>query len=96
MPGTQPAATFATRLIWRMSLIRAAPAPGYWILTATSRPSFQTARWTWPIEADATGWSSKDSNLLRQRVPRSARSTPCTELVGIGGALSCSLVSMAR
>jgi len=30
--------------IWLMSLSRAGPAPGYWILTATSRPSFQTPR----------------------------------------------------
>ena len=35
---------------WLMS---ARPAPGYWILTATWRPSCQTARCTWPIEAAA-------------------------------------------
>ncbi len=48
------------------------------------------------MEAEATGWSSKVRKLLRQRVPSSPRSTPCTELTGIGGALSCSLVSVAR
>jgi hypothetical protein len=87
-PGTQPAATLATREIWRMSLISAAPAPGYWIFTATSRPSVHTARCTCPMDAEATGWSSNDWNRLRHRVPKSARITSWTDVVGIGGALS--------
>ena len=41
----------AKRLSWLKSLINALPAPGYWILTATWRPSCQAARCTWPMEA---------------------------------------------
>ena len=46
----------AQRLSWFKSLISALPAPGYWTLTATWRPSCQTARCTWPMEAAAAGW----------------------------------------
>ena len=57
-PGIQPAATRPTRATWVKSEISASPAPGYWTLTATARPSFQTARCTCPIEAAAAGVSS--------------------------------------
>ena len=95
-PGIQPAATRATRDTWLRSLISAGPAPGYCTLTATSRPSFQTARCTWPIDAAAAGKSSNDWNRCRHRGPRSSASTLCTVAAGIGGAASCSLVSVAR
>ena len=36
--------------------------PGYWILTATWRPSCSTARWTWPMDAAAMGSSLKSAN----------------------------------
>src|SRR6202044_4204008 len=85
-----------TRASWVKSLIRALPAPGYWILTATRLPSFQTARCTWPIEAAAAGVSSNEANSARQSSPRSAASTRCTVLAGSGGADSRSLVSVAR
>ena len=78
------------------SLIRAFPAPGYWIFTATWRPSCQVARCTWPMEAAAVGLSSKSAKLSRQSGPRSATSTLCTVPAGSGGADSCSLVSVAR
>ena len=44
------------------------PAPGYWILTATSRrrPSRQTPRCTWPMLAAAAGWSSNSTKRSRQ------------------------------
>ena len=95
-PGIQPAATRATRATWLRSLSRAGPAPGYCTLTATSRPSFQTARCTWPIEAAAAGKSSNERNRWRHRGPRSSASTWCTVAAGIGGAASCSLTSVAR
>ena len=39
----------AIRDSWVKSAISAPPAPGYCSFTATSRPSDQTARWTWPM-----------------------------------------------
>ena len=71
-------------------------APGYWIFTATGRPSFQTARCTWPMLAAAAGLSSKDWNLRRQCLPKLSASTACTFSAGSAGAASCSLVSVAR
>ena len=53
----------ATRLSWLKSLISARPAPGYWIFTATSRPSRQRARCTCPIEAAAAGLSLNSANV---------------------------------
>ncbi len=78
----------ATRLSWERSASSASPAPGYWTLTATLRPSCQTARWTWPIEAAAAGRSSKLLNCLRQPLPIRSASTACTFAAGIGGAAS--------
>ena len=43
------------RLSWLKSLISAWPAPGYWIFTATCRPSYQTALCTCPMDAAAAG-----------------------------------------
>ena len=40
----------------------AAATPGYWTLTATSRPSCSRARYTCPIEAAAIGSSSNSAN----------------------------------
>ena len=40
----------------------AASMPGYWIFTATSRPSCSTPRCTWPIEAAANASGSMRSN----------------------------------
>ena len=37
----------------------ASSTPGYCTFTATSRPSRSTARWTWPIDAAATGTGSQ-------------------------------------
>lgn len=70
MPGTMAPASRATRDRRLMSDSRASPAPGYCTLTATGRPSRHTARCTWPIDAAATGRSSKDWNFaVRQRGP---------------------------
>ena len=74
----------------------AGPAPGYWILTATARPSRHTALCTWPIEAAAEGTSSKDWKYERQSVPIWSSRTLWTLSTGSGGADSCSLVRAAR
>ena len=95
-PGSIDANIRAIRLTWLRSPISALPAPGYWILTATSRPSCHTARCTWPIEAAAAGLSSNSANRSRQSAPSCSASTLCTVAAGIGGAASCSLVSVAR
>ncbi len=45
--------------------------PGYWTLTATRLPvDLRTALWTWPIEAAAIGFSSKDEKSSHQSEPR--------------------------
>ena len=91
MPNSRPA-----RLSWLKSLISARPAPGYWIFTATRRPSCQIARWTCPIDAAAAGTSSNSVKFSRQASPSSRARTWCTVRAGSGGADSCSLVSVAR
>ncbi len=96
MPGIQAVATRATLETLARSESRAFPAPGYWIFTATSRPSRQVARCTCPIEAAAIAVSSKEVNRLRQRGPSSAAMTSLTLAGGRAGALSCNLVSIAR
>ena len=96
MPGTQAVASRATRETWARSLSSAGPAPGYWTLTATARPSRQMPRWTCPIDAAATGLSSNSTKLRRHRGPSCSASTAWTVEAGSGGALSCSLVSIAR
>ena len=46
--------------------------PGYCTLTATRRPSGITARWTWPIDAAATGtgshWRKRASGSVAELV----------------------------
>ena len=64
----------AKRPNWLKSLISALPAPGYWILTKP-RPSCQTARCTWPMDAAAVGWSSNSAKLARHCPPMSSAST---------------------
>ena len=63
-PGISTPNSRAMRLSWVKSLFSALPAPGYWIFTATARPSVQTARWTCPMEAAAAGWSSNSAKLV--------------------------------
>ncbi len=46
--------------------------PGRRILTATSSPVVVTAKWTWAIEAAATGWSSKLLNSVSSVRPNSS------------------------
>ena len=36
--------------------------PGRWILTITDSPLWRTARWAWPIDADASGSKPKEAN----------------------------------
>ena len=95
-PGTQAVIIRASREALARSDIRALSAPGYWIFTATGRPSFQTARCTWPMLAAAAGLSSKDWNLRRHCLPKFSTSTACTFSAGSAGACSCSFVSVAR
>ena len=91
MPSTGP-----SRANWSRSALSAAPAPGYWILTATSRPSFHTARCTWPMLAAAAARSSNISNLARHPVPSCSAINRLTVAGGIGGAAFCSLASASR
>src|ERR1700756_2396505 len=86
----------AIRCIVFRSARRASSAPGYWILTATSRPSCHTALCTCPMLADATGVSSNELNRSRHLVPSCWSSTRCTLAVGSGGASFCSFVNASR
>src|SRR5579872_3184184 len=42
--------------------------PGRWTLTATTRPSCMTARWTCPSDAEASGVGSNSANALDAHV----------------------------
>ncbi|CAB5045677.1 unannotated protein [freshwater metagenome] len=96
MPGKKPAKSRPNRESCCRSANKAPAAPGYCTFTATSRPSCQTARCTWPIEAAAAGSSSKDVKRSRQFSPNDSRSTWYTDSIAIGGAESWSFVSDSR
>ena len=42
----------------------ASSTPGYCTFTATARPSWVMARWTWPIDADASGTGSHSAKAI--------------------------------
>src|SRR6266566_513966 len=67
--------------------------PGYWTLTATSRPSLSVPRYTWPIDAAAIGSSSKASKSSSIGSSRSSSITRRICLKETVGAASRSLAS---
>ena len=69
--------------------------PGYWILTATSRPSCRVPRCTWPIEAAANASGSIRSNSSSYGSSYSCSSTLRTFSQGIGGAVVRSAASFS-
>ena len=95
-PGVSCLSTLVIRRIVFRSARSASSAPGYWILTATSRPSDHTPLCTWPMLAEATGVSSNEANRARHLVPSCPSSIRCTFSADIGGASFCSLVSASR
>ena len=68
----------------------ASSTPGYCTFTATTRPSANRARCTWPIEAAATGIGSHSANTTSGASPSSARTTDAARLGAMGGASACS------
>jgi len=68
--------------------------PGYWIFTATLRPSGRTALCTCPIDAAAVASCSKSSNSSSTGSSHSSSSTVFTFFHGIGGASERSLASL--
>ena len=89
MASSPGASAFAIRMIspaFCMSAAIASATPGYWIFTATCRPSQRTARWTWPIEAAAAASWSNSSNSSDTGSSHSSRRTRSTFFQGIGGA----------
>ena len=96
VPGLSGRNSGASLRSWRRSERRASSAPGYCTLTATSRPSDQTARCTWPIEAAAAASPSNSENRSRHRSPSWASRTRSTSAAGMGGASDWSLVSASR
>src|SRR3954468_14301408 len=75
----------------RRSASTASATPGYCTLTATSRPSRVTARWTWPIEAAASGSGS----MVAKASPTSASMSLRSFANGTLGAASRSSASLA-
>ena len=69
-----------------MSARTASATSGYWIFTATLRPSGSTARWTCPIEAAAAASCSKSSKSSSTGSSHWSSSTLFTFFHGIGGA----------
>ena len=63
--------------------------PGYWTLTATARPSWVMARWTWPMEAAAKGSGSHSAKTWSGGAPSSATITDAASAGVIGGAFCC-------
>ena len=60
-PNTSPAASRSASMAWS--------TPGYWTFTATARPSWVMARWTWPIDADASGTGSHSAKAMSGGAP---------------------------
>ena len=69
-----------------MSAAMASATPGYWIFTATGRPSGSTARCTCPIDAAAAASVSKLSNSSSTGSAHSSSRTFFTFAHGIFGA----------
>ena len=55
------------------SPVMASSTPGYCTFTATARPSWVRARWTWPIDAAAIGIGSHSANSTSGAAPSSSR-----------------------
>ena len=95
-PGMTTPISGATRSSWSRSAFRAASAPGYWSLTATSRPSRQTAA---VHLADARRRRGGVVEVAEPGPPSGAELLghhPVNGRDGIGGAAFCSLVSASR
>src|SRR5207245_2520323 len=67
--------------------------PGRCTLTTTGVPSSRVAACTWPMEADASGTSSKSLNMVSMGRPNSDSMMERTRSVFSGGAASCSFAS---
>jgi hypothetical protein len=86
-PGASAFAILRIIPAFCMSARTASATPGYWIFTATARPSGSTALCTCPIDAAAVASWSKSSNRSSGRSPsHSSSSTLLTLSHGIGGA----------
>ena len=72
----------------RRSVSTASAIPGYWTLTATSRPSFVVARWTWPIEAAANASGSNSAKAWLTGISSSSFMSFSIALNGSGGTSS--------
>jgi len=78
------------RMLISVSMI--SPIPGRWTLIATGVPSVRKARWTWAIDADATGVSSMVQNQRSISGQFSSRIVRTSEK-GMGFTRSCSFLS---
>ncbi len=96
IPGASTASSFSASRRFCMSAWIASAIPGYWTLTATTRPSSRSvARWTWPIEAAAIGSGSKSENDSRSFSPRSSSITRVMALNDTGSALCWSVARIS-
>ena len=79
-----------------MSAPMASRTPGYCTLTAARRPSFSTTRWTWPIDAAATGMGSQSAKSWRGCRPSSSSTTDSARLGAIGGTSAWRVARISR
>ena len=70
--------------------------PGYCTLVTTWLPSGSTARWTWPMEALASGVGSHSANTRSTGCPYCSSMTPAIVPVSIAGAWARSEASSSR
>src|SRR3954454_77610 len=87
-PGAERRMSGKRMFMLRRSVSTPSATPGYWTLTATSRPARVVARWTWPIDAAATGSAEKAAKWSLRRPPRSCSTTRRTALGSAGGTAS--------
>ncbi len=95
IPGAIVFSIFSPSRRFCMSEWIASAIPGYWTLTATSRPSGRVARCTWPIDADAIGVSSKSAKMRASFSPRSCSITLRIGLNDTGLASCCRLARIS-
>ncbi|MNZ93982.1 hypothetical protein D3C78_1130790 [compost metagenome] len=92
--GTKRATRRASACISRRSASMTGSMSGRITLMTISRPfSFKRAVWTWAMEADASGVSSKSSNRVSMGQPRLASIWRLASCPQKGGTLSCSRAS---
>ena len=96
IPGNSMPMALNSRSLLSRSAAMAASTPGYWTFTATTSPSWVTARWTWPIDAEASGVSDHSAKTTSGSPPSSARIIDAASSADMGGASVCNWARTSR